>query len=134
MVLLLTPNCLSPPIPSQYPQSSSPVPPPQLTPPSSLSTPSPQLTPLSPLRYTQDRFGGRDYRRGPQFNTIRYSNSGPVRNYQPPNQPPNFYSHQERESIFAGTGRIRKYRSLIGLVVYLFRSVPGIFVAFFTSE
>jgi len=41
-----------------------------------------------------DKFGGRDYRRGPQYNTMRYSNSmkppGTVRNYST-NQP-NFYN------------------------------------------
>jgi len=48
--------------------------------------------------FTQDRFGGRDYRRGPQFSTnIRYSTTmkppgggGTVRSYS--TNPPNFYN------------------------------------------
>ncbi|XP_063693883.1 uncharacterized protein LOC134825579 isoform X3 [Bolinopsis microptera] len=47
--------------------------------------------------FTQDRFGGRDYRRGPQFSTnVRYSNTmkppggGTIRSYS--TNPPNFYN------------------------------------------
>ena len=47
-------------------------------------------------RFVQDKFGGRDYRRGAQYNTqMRYSNNsmkppGSIRNYTT-NQP-NFYN------------------------------------------